>query len=108
MTTRYINSFRLPKSVGAGRVLCHNHVQHGPNTPCGVNGFRAWTDSEVPSGFVKCRCKWSGLPHYALADHVAQYGKDGKRKSLNTSPPRTGDRRKANGSAKPPNSNLPG
>jgi hypothetical protein len=79
MTVRYIN-LRVPKSVTPGRVLCHNHIQHGPNTPCGVNGFRAWTESEVPKGFVKCRCNWSGLLHYARRDHVTLYGKDGKRK----------------------------
>jgi hypothetical protein len=81
MTQRYISyTVSIPKSVGAGRVLCHNHMQHGPETPHGLNGFRAWTDTEVPKGFVKCRCKWSGLPHYAVRDHVALYGKDGKRK----------------------------
>jgi hypothetical protein len=48
----------------------HNHVQHSLDTPCGVNGFRAWTDTEPPSEFMKCPCGWSGLPHYAHRDHV--------------------------------------
>ena len=67
MAQRYINAFGLPKSVGAGRVLCHNHVWHTIDMLCGVNGFRAWTceAAEKPKGFVKCLCGWSGLPHYA-------------------------------------------
>jgi len=39
---RYINVGMVPKSVGAGRVLMHNHVRHTVDMPCGVNGFRAW------------------------------------------------------------------
>jgi hypothetical protein len=70
MTCRYINGDSVPKSVGAGRVLCHNHVQHTVDMPCGANGFRAWTDTKPPAGFVKCPCGWSGLPHYAHRDHV--------------------------------------
>ena len=70
MTSRQINTFHIPKSVGAGRVLCHNHVQHTIDMPCGLNGFRAWTDSELPPGFVKCPCGWSALPHYAHRQHV--------------------------------------
>jgi hypothetical protein len=70
MTSRQINTFHIPKSVGAGRVLCHNHVQHTIDMPCGLNGFRAWTDSEPPPGFVKCPCGWSALPHYAYRQHV--------------------------------------
>jgi hypothetical protein len=67
---RYINGDSVPKSVGAGRVLCHNHVQHKVDTPCGVNGFRGWTDTKPPPKFVKCPCGWSGLPHYAHREHV--------------------------------------
>ncbi|MFK4725853.1 hypothetical protein ABIE89_006953 [Bradyrhizobium niftali] len=70
MTARYINVFRVPKSVGPGRVLCHNHVQHTRDMPCGLNGFRAWTDTKPPKGFIRCPCGWSGLPHYALRQHV--------------------------------------
>jgi hypothetical protein len=70
MTVRYVSTFSVPKSVNAGRVLMHNHVAHTQDTPCGVNGFRAWTDTEVPLGFVKCPCGWSGLPHYADREHV--------------------------------------
>jgi hypothetical protein len=64
---RYIRMDAVPKSVGAGRVLCHNHVRHTVDMPCGLNGFRAWTCEAVekPKGFVKCNCGWSGLPHYA-------------------------------------------
>jgi hypothetical protein len=54
----------VPKTIGRGRVLMHNHVKHDKHTPCGVNGFRAWTDSDRPQNFVLCECGWSGLPHY--------------------------------------------
>ena len=70
MGKRSISCFCVPKSVGAGRVLCHNHVRHTVDTPCGLNGFRAWTDLKPPSKFVKCPCGWSGLPHYAWREHV--------------------------------------
>jgi len=57
-----------PKSIGADRVLAHNHVQHTVDMPHGMNGFRAWTwkKGEVPSGFVKCKCGYAGLPHLHL------------------------------------------
>ncbi len=65
VSIRYVGSLRVPRSMAPGRVLMHNHVQHSVDTPCGVNGFRAWTDTEPPSEFGKCPCGWSGLPHYA-------------------------------------------
>jgi hypothetical protein len=55
---------------GAGRVLCHNHIRHTVDMPCGENGFRAWTDLTPPPNFVKCPCGYAGLPHYARRDHV--------------------------------------
>jgi hypothetical protein len=58
----------VPKSVGVGCVLCHNHIQHTADTPCGENGFRAWTDIKPPPNFAPCPCGWSGLPHYAISD----------------------------------------
>jgi hypothetical protein len=61
---------RVPKSVRRGRVLMHNHVRHSIDMPCGVSGFRAWTDTTPPPGFVMCPCGWSGLPHYAAYSHV--------------------------------------
>jgi hypothetical protein len=67
---RYVNGDCVPKSVGTGRVLCHNHIRHMTDMPCGVNGFRAWTDTKPPPGFVKCLRGWSGLPHYAARGHV--------------------------------------
>src|ERR1700737_3042991 len=67
---RYVQSFRVPQSIGEGRVLCHNHVQHTVDMPCGVNGFRAWTDTEPPLKFVKCPCGYASLPHYAWREHV--------------------------------------
>jgi hypothetical protein len=78
---RYVNGLTVPRSVAKGRVLHHNHVQHGADTPCGVNGFRAWTCTETLDGFVPCPCKWSGLPHVALREHVKCYRKDGRLKA---------------------------
>jgi hypothetical protein len=63
---RYVNGFTVPKTVGQGRVLMHNHVRHSKMMPCGRNGFRAWTDTKTPGRhFKRCKCGWSGLPHYS-------------------------------------------
>jgi hypothetical protein len=48
--------------------------------PTGVNGFRAWTDTKVPAGFIRCPCGWSGLPHYADERHVK--GHEGQRRRM--------------------------
>jgi hypothetical protein len=70
MTRRYVNGNSVPKSVGKGRVLMHNHVQHDVDSLCGERGFRCWTDTAKPKGFVKCPCGYAGLPHFAARDHV--------------------------------------
>jgi hypothetical protein len=56
----------------------HSDVIHGPNWPCGINGFRAWTDDKPPEAFVPCPCGWAGLPHYADEAHVQRYRYDPK------------------------------
>jgi hypothetical protein len=61
----YIPIGEVPKSIPKGRVLIHNHVARDVSTPSGEGGFLAWTEPHAPSGFIKCRCGWSGLPHYA-------------------------------------------
>jgi hypothetical protein len=66
MKRRYVAGDTVPKSVGLGRVLIHNHLRHWIDQPCGVNGFRAWTDTRPPSGFKRCGCGWSGLSHYSI------------------------------------------
>jgi hypothetical protein len=63
---RYVAVFTIPKSIGKGRVLMHNHVQHSVDTVCGENGFRAWTDNHVWPNFKPCDCGWSGLTHYRI------------------------------------------
>lgn len=63
MKDRYLPT--TPKSVPAGRVLCHNHVAHTVDHAPGMNGFRAWTADKPPDGFKQCPCGWSGLLHYA-------------------------------------------
>ena len=75
---RYVNGETVPKSVPKGRVLVHNHVIHGTHWPCGVNGFRAWTSTKPPPGFVPCPCGYAGLEHYAWAEFVKAYRKDPK------------------------------
>ena len=65
MVLRYTNGGMVPRSIGPGRVLMHNHVRHTVNMPNGVKGFRAWTDTKPTPGFHKCGCGWSGLPHYS-------------------------------------------
>lgn len=67
---RYVRMGTIPTSIRPGRVLMHNHIRHTIDMPCGQNGFRAWTDTAPPPGFVKCPCGWAGLPHYALKGHV--------------------------------------
>lgn len=61
---RYVRGLTLPRTVGRG-VLCHNHVRHTADMPCGINGFRAWREDRPPRGFKKCHCGWAGLPHYS-------------------------------------------
>jgi hypothetical protein len=65
MRRRYLAGDTVPKSVSPDGVLVHNHLRHWIDQPCGVNGFRAWTDATPPSGFKRCGCGWSGLSHYS-------------------------------------------
>lgn len=46
-------------------VTVHNHVQHTADMPNGANGFRFWTQ-KMNSRLVRCKCGWSGLPHYRI------------------------------------------
>ena len=50
-----------------GHVLAHNDIEHTVRTLNGVAGFRWWTwpKDELPLDFGRCKCGWSGLPHYA-------------------------------------------
>ena len=48
--TIYVDVGTVPYSVPEGRVLMHNHVLHGVDTPSGTNGFHGWTDSKPPPG----------------------------------------------------------
>jgi hypothetical protein len=67
--TRYIDAGTVPRGVPENRVLIHNHIAHDTDTPSGTRGFRAWTASRPPPGFLRCYCGWAhGLPHYARAD----------------------------------------
>ena len=70
-----ISGYR-PRSVPKGMLLMHNFIIHGPNWRTGINGFRAWIDTEVPEGFVPCPCGWAGLPHFSYKEHVQSYRED--------------------------------
>jgi hypothetical protein len=66
---RYVPGGGLPRTVPKGRILVHNHIRHKADTPCGVNGFRAWTEPEAKLAEgkrIRCRCRWSGLVHYRI------------------------------------------
>jgi hypothetical protein len=63
----------IPKEIPAGKILAHNHIPHSPTTWIGTNGFRAWFADNPPDGFELCPCGWSGLQHFAAADHVEIY-----------------------------------
>ena len=57
--------------MGPGRVLVHNHISHTIDMEHGENGFRCWTSpkGELSRHLKRCKCGWSGLPHYrARAD----------------------------------------
>jgi hypothetical protein len=47
-------------------VLIHNHISHTVDMESGENGFRFWTlpEGELSRHFKRCKCGWSGLPHY--------------------------------------------
>jgi hypothetical protein len=64
-----------PRQIPAGRVLAHNHVQHGADWACGPNGFRWWTwrREKKPRDFLRCDCGWMGLPHFAYRDHAKRF-----------------------------------
>jgi hypothetical protein len=68
---RYVRGGVVPRTIGPGRVLMHNHVRHGPNWPGGMNGFRCWTATEPPEGFVLCPCGYAGLKHYVTRENAA-------------------------------------
>jgi hypothetical protein len=61
---RYLT--KRPRSIAPGRVLVHNHISHTVDMESGENGFRFWTlpEGELSRHFKRCKCGWSGLPHY--------------------------------------------
>src|SRR5262245_60116366 len=61
----YNKPFRVPRSVPTDRFLVHNHIAHTYDMPHGLNGFRCWTQTTTKY-LVRCRCGWSGLPHYRV------------------------------------------
>src|ERR1700676_4934997 len=74
MTTRYISELptRAPRN---GRLLVHNFVHAATEDQWpGVNGFRCWTQQPGDVKVTRCRCGWSGLPHYRGPDGFG-YGK---------------------------------
>ncbi len=55
---RYVRIGTIPKTVPAGLMLVHNHIQHDADTPAGLNGFRAWLSTPEPQ-YVACDCGWA-------------------------------------------------
>jgi hypothetical protein len=71
LNARYVRDGTVPRKLKYGYVLCHNHMMHTDDMPCGVGGFRAWFNPEgPPTDFIECRCGWSGMPHYAYRARV--------------------------------------
>src|SRR4051812_40633164 len=63
----------MPKKPPApGRVLMHDHIMHEPDTPLGLNGFRAWTANEVLPNFVALPLRLGCKSGTALATNRAQ------------------------------------
>ena len=61
----------IPTAIPTGYVLIHNHMRHAVDTPCGINGFRAWM--QKPNNRLERRkCGWSGLPHYRVKRNVTR------------------------------------
>ena len=58
-----VPSDTVPTTIPDGWVLLHNDVPHAADTPCGLDGFRAYYKRDV-DGLVPCDCGWPGLPHY--------------------------------------------
>jgi hypothetical protein len=74
INVRYLSGGK-PHSVGAGRVLVHNHVQ--PQPILGLNDFRAWTQ-RLDDSLVVCHCDWAGvkLPvkvHYRVRSRLPEH-----------------------------------
>jgi hypothetical protein len=67
----------LPRSLGPGLVLVHNHVKCARWS--GTRGFRAWTQKPDKKRLIICRCSWAGakLPvkiHYRMKRSVPWRG----------------------------------
>jgi hypothetical protein len=67
----YCRELTIPRAIPTGNVLVHNHVRHAADTPCGINGFRAWMQNP-DHGLERCKCGWSGLPHYRVKRNVSR------------------------------------
>ena len=71
LRARRTRGLTIPRSIPPGRVLMHNHVVHGPDWVCGLNGFRCWTADARFADFEECPCGYGGLKHYARKEHVS-------------------------------------
>jgi hypothetical protein len=64
----------LPRTVRDDVFLWHNHIRHTDGMTQGMNGFR-YRFAHKPVNyrmFMRCKCGWSGLPHYSVRGFGAQ------------------------------------
>jgi len=63
---KVVEDWALPAAIPPGYVLAHNHVRRAVDMPHARNGFRCWIwrKDDLPRGWKRCECGWSGLPHY--------------------------------------------
>lgn len=52
---RYL--YRMPKTVPAGLVVVHNHIQ--PTRLIGLRGFRIWLSRRGSKRLEVCNCTWA-------------------------------------------------
>jgi hypothetical protein len=51
--------YGIPATPKPGKVLVHNHIQHEPDTPVGINGFSAWWSKWYLPDHIECDCGWA-------------------------------------------------
>jgi hypothetical protein len=70
---RYLPTETLPTGIPSGYVLVHNRVAHSKNQRSSIRGFRAWFQKSR-ANLVRCKCGWSGLPHYRVKRNTRTHG----------------------------------
>ena len=57
-----------PRTVRSDVFIWHNHIMHTTHTSHGERGFRYRYEYKPVNSrkFMRCKCGWSGLPHYSV------------------------------------------